>query len=100
MNFKMPETVFGIQLTEYQKDFYPALKWLLSGSEQHARTGRTVLLAIGFLEEAINQAGTWIEIFDHTPGQRGTATLLGAIERIIKHNTAMRKHFKVDITNN
>lgn len=52
------------RLTKHQKDFLPALLWLVSSGPR--RSGRTTLLAYALLTVGNERKGTWLNVFDHT----------------------------------
>lgn len=56
-------------LTEQQQRAFQALRWLHSDAEIDRRTGRSYVLALAYIHQALNSpADTWIEVEDHFHG--------------------------------
>lgn len=54
-----------IKLSKLQQEYYPAIKWLINDGPR--ASGRTTLLAVAFLEKAVETPGRKILVFDHFP---------------------------------
>lgn len=68
-------------LTEHQKDCYPAVKWLMNMGAR--ASGRTYLMAVIAIEEAISNPGMRIIAQDHIPDRRANEYLIRMIQDIL-----------------
>lgn len=84
------EIKIDISLTEEQRKHLKTIDWLLDFNENVA-TGRSYLLAIGFIRMAIKYPDRWIKVFDHFPTQQANERLLLTIKQIISEDTGMIK---------
>jgi hypothetical protein len=57
-----------IELSKIQKEFLPAIEWLVS--DEHRAEGRTFLLAIAFYNKCNANPGEWVSVQDHFFGSR------------------------------
>jgi hypothetical protein len=56
-----------IELTPAQIHAKDIVSWLVSNHWSHRCTGRTILLAICFIEQAMKTPGVWVAVWDHGP---------------------------------
>lgn len=70
-------------LTEHQKSCYYAIKWLMNPGLSSRATGRTYLLAVIAIEEALSNPGTRIVLRDHFPGRDMDRYLMRTIQDIL-----------------
>lgn len=67
-------------LTKDQQNKVDVLTWLLSQHPDDLATGRTTLLAMAFLQTALDNPGQWIEVFDHTGTEHDRTLMMMQIE--------------------
>ncbi len=80
--------------TKRQKEFLPAIKWLLSDEMEDRQSGRTTLMAYVFILKAIKNPGKRIYLFDHFGGSLATKrVLMTNIEMIL--GESLLTHFEV-----
>lgn len=60
------------EFTDQQKEAYRSIKWLYGGAR---RTGRTYLLAVVFVEQALEYQGEWVYVADHSLPHRSYNTI-------------------------
>ena len=77
MKIKLPE------LTELQKEYLPAIEWLVDDTQRYALEGRTFILAYVYIKMALEKQGKWIKINDHWPFLQGRDHLMQMIHRMI-----------------
>jgi len=86
-----------IKLTEFQKKHFPTIKWLVDDTRQ---TGKSYLLALAFVEKALEFRGVWVYVFDHYPIQQGREHLLSIVRNILgsemPNDIAEKVEFKRD----
>lgn len=73
----------GIRLSQDQQDHASAIEWFLS--EEPTSEGRTYLLALGFIDKALDSPGDPIFFFDHAKGssEDGRVLMAKTIRRIV-----------------
>ena len=54
-----------IDLTRMQKKYWEGIKWLIDEKPINMRTGRSLLLAVAFIYQAIERPNKKIYVFDH-----------------------------------
>ena len=71
------------KLTKEQSKHLESIEWLIS--DQRA-VGKSFLLALAFIDKAVNNRGMLIRVFDHFPERQATIRLLCTIENIISQD--------------
>ena len=62
------EKILHIKLTDFQKECYPAFKWLVNDNTPIVDpVGKTFLLAVCFIEDALEHRNKWVYPFDNVP---------------------------------
>lgn len=69
-------------LTPTQKECLPAARWLVNQNVR--REGRTFLLAVAYIEEALRNPGRRIHVVDHYPTRAANEHLMCMIEDIVR----------------
>ena len=76
-----------IELTPIQLKAKEVLEWLVDTNWRSKATGKTFLLAICFIELAIKNRGTWINVWDHGAWHpRKEEFMLRYIENVLKEH--------------
>lgn len=57
-------------LTRQQQEAMRVLRWLYDPTDNTRRQGRSTVLALGFLYQALMQSGVWVCVHDHVPNVR------------------------------
>lgn len=72
--------------TKQQEEAYHSIKWLYGGAK---RTGRSYLLAVVFLELALERQGEWVYVIDHSLPHRSfnTVWLMDMVEDLALSHT-------------
>lgn len=84
-----------IKLSEEQKKYHEAVKWLLDPVGNRAR-GRTFLMAMVFIELAIEDRGRWVTFFDHFPDKQATDYFLTSeIDRIVNSSDDLKGKIEI-----
>ena len=63
-------------LSVKQEDAYNHVRWLISGNRHDTGTGRSYLLAVLYIEEAINNPNETVYLVDHNVFNRGIYSLM------------------------
>lgn len=77
--------MFKIHLTQNHKAKLEVLKWLISDNKEDMSSGRTTLLAIAFINKAMEHEFQFISVFDHYPSRQSHHLVLMAIENILNN---------------
>jgi len=70
------------KLSDCQLTHLPSVEWLLN-IDNYRGAGRSHLMAVVFLNQALRYPGKWIKIFDHIPGVEQRHIILNDIDDII-----------------
>ena len=73
-------------LTEQQMTALGALDWLLSRDDTDRRTGRTTVLAIAFIRQALRNSGFPVRIWDPTAPEEAQVFLRRVIEGFMQNH--------------
>jgi hypothetical protein len=73
-----------MRLTQKQKEFLPAIRWLISDTLHDRATGRSLLLAYAFIQEAMKNSGRNIPIWNHHPEFQSRVTMSRIIYQLWK----------------
>jgi hypothetical protein len=71
------------EITQQQAHALEALDWLFSEANEDRRTGRTYILAVAYLRNAVN-TGRWIEVEDPAGNRASDRWLLDTIELLAR----------------
>ena len=87
-----------MKLSEQQEKAYPYIKWLLSDNRYlEEPVGKTYLMSIIFIEQALEEPGEWIHIFDHSYTEGYTHEhMLKQMLNGIENRVAKIKDFKFE----
>lgn len=80
-----------IELTKTQTKYLEAFEWLV-GSRGSRAEGRSTLLAVVFIQKAVNNPGQKVYVFDHNPGYFIYKRVLDQIRILLPDD--LRDHFK------
>jgi hypothetical protein len=82
------EELLHISLTPIQKKYHNAFKWLVGKNTPITMaTGRSFLLAVVFIEDALEHRGQWVTPFDNVPNHLILRDeLMKTIYRLILNN--------------
>ena len=72
-----------LNISKLQTKHHDSVKWLLMGARA---SGRSHLMAIVFIEKAIQELGNWIEVFDHVPYRECPRFVLEVILKILTNS--------------
>ncbi|MFA5729037.1 MAG: hypothetical protein WC957_06375 [Candidatus Neomarinimicrobiota bacterium] len=61
------EKLLHIKLTPLQKKYHDAFRWLVKLDISPEGVGKSFLLAVCFIEEALENRNTWVSPFDNVP---------------------------------
>ncbi len=81
MNINLYST-FGIKLSKTQKQHVGSICWLLD-DVNFRQEGRTTLLAVVYLNKALDNPGQRVYVRDHHPNEQANSQLRNKIECII-----------------
>lgn len=86
------------KLTEVQKKYFDAALWF---TDQHGclAEGRTTLLAISFIIQAIKNPGSEIRFRDHIPTRNGESELEKSIRLIIEKDAKFKNRLTINSIN-
>lgn len=82
-----------IKLTKDQAAKYETIRWLLADGP-HGQ-GKSLLMALAFIDRAIDSPGLWVEIFDHRRNYRATRSLIDNIKIIFDDSKEYRLQIKI-----
>lgn len=71
------------KLTDNQAEQFKVLQWLISDDEKDRITGRTTLLAMAFMQKALDNRGTWVTVFDHYPDRYSEDRMIHTITQLV-----------------
>ena len=84
-----------IKLTKKQEKYAEAIEWLLDPNGPRAE-GRTFLMAYTFIKLALQNRGTWIQVFDHfAPAPITKKFLLNQIINIVCTDKKLLEEFQI-----
>lgn len=90
MKERAVEKLLGIRLTTTQRRCFSAVRWMmLDAAHEGLASGRSYVVAVMYIEEALNNRGKIIHYRDHYPSARATKCLGETIRMIISHNPLM-----------
>lgn len=81
-----------IQLTKDQEQKYPTIEWLLDPFSNYG-SGRTQLMAIAFINLAINYPNREIHIFDHSDLHNHYTFILSRVKQLISEREDKDKFY-------
>ncbi len=81
-------------LTSTQKKHLATIKWLLSKEHKYLRTGRTTLLAYGYIEVALKDRGNFYIPRDHFPQYYSDDCLMKYIIEIWETDYKFKKKYE------
>lgn len=93
-------------LRKEQLRHYNSVKWLLTDGphekreelpapvQRHRQTGRSTLMAIIFIEEAMERPGKPIRIFDHYDNKVSHKYMVERIKKLLSEDKSFAKQFK------
>lgn len=86
-------------LSEEQRKHLESVRWLIR-SDNGRGQGKSFLMAIVFLGEALNRVTQWVYVFDHTPFNEGTRRyFLRTIETAF-HAMELDKAYSLEVKQN
>ena len=90
MKERAVEKLLGIRLTPTQRRYFPAVRWMMVDAlHEGLASGRSYVVAVMYIEEALNNRGKLIYYRDHYPSARAIECLGETIRMIIAHNPLM-----------
>ena len=93
MKERKVEKLLGIRLTPTQRRYFPAVRWMMvDAAREGLASGRSYVVAVMYIEEALNNKGKKISYRDHYPSARATECLGETIRMIIAHNPIVMAH--------
>lgn len=78
----MTKALFNLVLSKQQKKYWPAIMWL-TDEFNYRQEGRTTLMALAFIRQAIEHRGMWIRVYDHYPNYQTHRLMLDTIHRLL-----------------
>ena len=86
--------------TEKQLEYWDAIKWLTSHDIDDAGSGRTTLLAMMFILQAIENPGTKLQLFDHYPCRGEYVPIIEIVESLLsKADYDFKRCFRISRIN-
>ena len=79
----------NIDLSKIQRKHLKAIEWFIS--DNNRREGRSYLLAIAYINKAVNSRGQWIQVLDHFPTTETNRRLFEVIEQMISKDKQLLK---------
>ncbi len=85
-------------LTRQQKESQPAIEWYLDATDDTRRTGRTYLIAVVFIRQALLRPESKVLLYDHWPYPLpyGTGHLPDLVRELIRTDEYLKK-FKWEV---
>lgn len=79
-----------IILTEEQKEKYEAIRWLLADGPR--AQGKSLLMAMAFIDRAGSRLGEWVPIFDHFRHHHATKFLINTIMAVFNSKESIKTY--------
>lgn len=93
---KIKYTSIKYELTDLQKNWLDTLRKLLDPIS-HRRTGRSFVMAIVFIELALENAGGWVTVFDHYNDYiKAKEHLINTIRHILRQDKKIKAEYRRD----
>ncbi len=90
MKTRAVEKLLGIKLTPTQRRYFAAVRWMMTDPLPYGRcTGRSYVIAVMYIEEALKNLGNYVHYRDNYPSKRANDNLGDTIHMIIKGNPVL-----------